>query len=67
MNRKELIKKLSKLESINDQLVTEFQQLDQLLRQLGFSEGITTLKSAAWELMEEEGIDPFHGKPPIAG
>ena len=52
--REELIKRVSELETINDQLLTEVHHLDELLRKIGFEEGLKTLKSAAKELMEEE-------------
>ena len=51
MREKELEKKIAKLESINDQLQTEFNQLDKVLKKLGFEEGILTLKEAAAEML----------------
>jgi len=54
MDKEKLLKRLSELETINDQLLTELQHLDQLLRQIGFEDGLSTLKAAAQELMEEE-------------
>lgn len=45
--------KLAVLESKIDQLETELTYLNKLLIQVGFDEGITTLKSAAAELLEE--------------
>ena len=52
--REELIKRISELETINDQLLTEVSSLDELLRKVGFDERLKTLKFAAKELMEEE-------------
>lgn len=52
----EMQKKLAELESINDQLMAEIKYLDQLLRQVGFDEGLKTLKSAAQELIDEEDL-----------
>lgn len=49
-------KKLAELESINDQLTAEIRYLDQLLKQVGFEEGLKTLKSAAQELIDEEQL-----------
>ncbi len=49
----EMQKKLAELESINDQLSAEIRYLDQLLKQVGFDEGLKTLKSAAQELLDE--------------
>lgn len=52
--REELIKRVSELETINDQLLTEITSLDELLRRVGFEDGLKTLRCAARELMEEE-------------
>jgi len=54
MRKKELIKKIAKLETINDQLVAEIEYVDQLARQIGFENGLKTLKSAALEILQEE-------------
>lgn len=54
MKNKDLLKKLSKLETINDQLAAEITYLDQLARSLGFAEGLKTLKSAALEMLDTE-------------
>lgn len=56
--KEELIKKIARLESINDQLVAEIRFLDTITKKLGFSEGLKTLKSAAIELLEIEQNDP---------
>lgn len=50
----ELKRRISELESINDQLSTELRYLDQLLKEIGFEEGLTTLKFAALELLEQD-------------
>lgn len=47
-------KRISELETLNDQLVAELNYLDRLLRQVGFENGLMTLKMAAQELLEEE-------------
>jgi hypothetical protein len=52
----DLQKKLAELESINDQLSAEIKYLDQLLKQVGFEDGLKTLKSAAQELIDEENL-----------
>lgn len=54
MKQKELLKKIAKLESVNDQLVAELNYLERLTRALGFAEGLKTLKSAALEMLEAE-------------
>ena len=50
----QLKRRVSELESINDQLVAELRYLDELLKDIGFEEGLTTLKFAAIELLEED-------------
>lgn len=67
MKKKELIKKIAMLETINDQLVAELEYLDVLARQIGFEEGLTTLKSAALEILEEQTLgDQDLENPPYA-
>jgi hypothetical protein len=51
MNQQELLKKLAKLETMNDQLTAELNELNRLAYALGFAEGLKTLKSAAMELL----------------
>jgi len=55
MANQEMLKKLAKLETINDQLAAEISYLDQLSRSLGFAEGLKTLKSAALEMLASDG------------
>jgi hypothetical protein len=54
MTKEQMLKKISELESINDQLQTEIRYLDKLLREVGFEEGLKTLKFAAKELIEQD-------------
>lgn len=54
MKNEKLLKKLSELESINDQLVAEIRYLDDLLKKIGFEKGLITLKFAAKELLEHD-------------
>lgn len=54
MEQDKILKRISELETINDQLVAELHYLDQLLKQIGFEQGLLTLKSAVQELIEEE-------------
>jgi hypothetical protein len=42
--------KIAKLEFQNDQLVTELEYVDSLLRKVGFTDGLSSLKVAAQEL-----------------
>ncbi len=54
MEQEKMLKRISELETINDQLLTEINYLDQLLKQIGFEQGLVTLKAAAQELIEED-------------
>ena len=54
MREKDLIKKIAKLETVNDQLAAEINYLEQLTRKLGFAEGLKTLKAAALEMLESD-------------
>lgn len=47
-------KRISELETLNDQLVAELNYLDRLLKEVGFENGLLTLKMAAQELLDEE-------------
>lgn len=49
-----LEKKIAYLEFVNDQLLAEIHYVDNLLRLIGFPEGLETIKSAAKETIEEE-------------
>ena len=50
----ELRDRIAQLEFQNDQLTAELQYVDQLLRSVGFSDGLTSVKAAAQELSEYE-------------
>ena len=54
MEPEKMLKRISELETINDQLLTEINYLDRLLKQIGFEQGLVTLKAAAQELIEED-------------
>ena len=54
MTKEQMLKRISELESLNDQLQTEIRYLDQLLREIGFENGLKTLKFAAQELIEQD-------------
>ena len=53
-NKEMLQKKIAKLESLYDQLQSEMNYLDSLLKEVGFEEGLKTLKEAAIELREKK-------------
>ena len=54
MQRADLLKKLAELESINDQLQAELRSLDLMMKEIGFPDGLQTLKVAATEILEED-------------
>ena len=54
MKKEELEQRVAKLESLNDQLTAEFNHLNNVLKKLGFNEGIKTLKEAASEMLEKD-------------
>jgi hypothetical protein len=57
LEKEQLLKKISELESLNDQLISELRFLDELLRKVGFEEGLKTLKSAAEDLIEQDRMN----------
>lgn len=58
MHMKKLFEKLAYLEFVNDQLSAELHYVDKLLRAVGFTDGLVTVKSAAKELYEQENGAP---------
>ncbi len=67
MHMKKVLEKIAYLEFVNDQLSTELQYVDKLLRAVGFTDGLTTVKQAAKELFDEEKQKAAHGEdmPPF--
>jgi uncharacterized protein YunC (DUF1805 family) len=65
--KKELVKRIAQLESVNDQLSSELVFLDKTARELGFQEGLKTLKAAAKELLEEQENEGLGEDPPLTG
>ena len=57
MEHEKLVKRLAELESINDQLMSELEYLDSLMRSVGFTNGLATVKATAMELFERNGIE----------
>jgi len=53
-DKEALLKRISELESMNDQLLSEIRYLDELMREIGFDEGLKTLKTAAQEILEQD-------------
>ncbi len=54
MKKADLLKKVAYLESLNDHLLTELGYVDHLMRLVGFSGGLETVKLTARELYEAE-------------
>ena len=52
MTKAQLLQKIARLESENDQLLTEVSYVDHLMKLIGFSNGISTVKATAQELLE---------------
>lgn len=57
MDLQTLEKRIAYLEFVNDQLQSEIEYVDLLLREAGFSEGLATIKSVAKEVIEEEKLE----------
>lgn len=53
MTKAQLLKKIAVLESINDQLTAEVSYVDNLMRLVGFSEGLATVKETAKEIIDK--------------
>lgn len=53
MTKSQLLKKIARLESINDQLATEIAYLDKLMRIVGFIGGLETVKATAQEIIDK--------------
>jgi hypothetical protein len=51
MKNTRLLKKIAKLESVQDHLQTELSYLDRLLKNVGFEGGIATMKAVAEEII----------------
>ena len=56
MTKAQLLKRIAFLESVNDQLSTEVAYVDHLMRLIGFSEGLVTVKATAQEIIDS-GMD----------
>jgi len=55
MTEDELLERIAQLEFQNDQLISEMQYIDTLLRKIGFANGLQSVKEAARELAGDEG------------
>jgi len=59
MKDKKLLSRIATLEFVNDQVVAELNDVDQLLRSIGFSHGLKSLKKAAEEIYQFQLGDEF--------
>lgn len=53
MRESQMLKKIAELETINDQLMAEVSYVDHLMRLVGFSGGIATVKATAQEIIDK--------------
>ncbi len=53
MTKRQLMKRIAQLESIQDQLSTELSHLDDMLRLVGFPDGLNSAKAIAQEIVDE--------------
>lgn len=54
MENTKLLNRIAHLESLNDQLEAELVYIDTLMRNLGFSDGLQTVKATACEILTEK-------------
>lgn len=52
--KRDLLRQIAALESMNDQLLTELAYVDKLMRQIGFSDGLKSVKETAREIIEDK-------------
>lgn len=57
MEHTELYKRLAYLEFVNDQLTSEVAYVDELLKQVGFMNGLDSVKQVAHELIAEGELE----------
>lgn len=57
MTKSQLRKKIAKLETINDFLLTEVCYVDDLMRLVGFTEGLKGVKATAEELINKGYVE----------
>jgi hypothetical protein len=56
MKKAQLMKKVAYLEFVNDQLDAEITYLDQLLKSIGFPNGLSSAKEVAFELLANDDL-----------
>ena len=53
VKNEKLLKKIAQLESVNDHLLTEVTYVDTLMRLVGFTNGLQTVKATALEIIDQ--------------
>lgn len=53
MTKEELYREVARLETVNDQLTAELSHVDELMRLLGFTNGLETIKATAKEIVDK--------------
>ncbi len=56
MNKKELINKLHELDCKNQELMDEISDTDLIMRKIGFSNGLSTVKAVAAEMVSNKEL-----------
>ncbi len=56
MTKADLIQRMVDLELANEELIAELAYFDTLMRQIGFAQGIDTVKATAQEIMHENQV-----------
>lgn len=57
MSDQDLMKRIAYNESLHDQLATELDELDGLLKSTGFPRGVASVKEVALEMLQDGTID----------
>jgi hypothetical protein len=59
MQIKQMLDRIAHLEFVNDQIAAELHEVDVLLRQIGFSDGLKSMKAAAREIYHQENSNSY--------
>ncbi len=57
MNKPDLEKRKAHLESVQDQLLSELTYIDNLMRMVGFTNGLATIKATAQDIIKHERLE----------
>ena len=57
MDDQEMRRKIAYLEFVNDQLISEMEEIDDMMRYIGFADGLETVKETAWSLYQGDQED----------